>query len=68
LDQKLFTQYGRSNLEFSVAHAIHTGLVSHAEAGDEVLDLVKSHLAFYRESEPVDQERPSRPSRKRKQE
>jgi hypothetical protein len=65
--QKLFARYDRPNLEFSVAHAIHSGLVSNAEAGDEVLELVRSHLAFYRESDSVDPANPPELSDERKE-
>lgn len=47
----LFSKYDRANMDFAVAHAIHRGILTEAEVGTEVLDVLASHLAFYRERE-----------------
>jgi hypothetical protein len=49
--RSLFSKYDHSNLEFAVAHAIHRGLISEEEAGADVIEMIRSHLAFLREQE-----------------
>ena len=49
--RSLFSKYDHSNLEFAVAHAIHRGLISEEEAGADVIEIIRSHLAFLREQE-----------------
>ena len=49
--RELFSKYNRANINFAVASAIHRGLVTEAEAGSEVVELLGPHLAFLRERE-----------------
>lgn len=44
--RELFSKYDPSNREFAVAHAIHRGLVSKEEAGEDMLQALARHLAF----------------------
>jgi hypothetical protein len=46
--RELFGKYLEDNLEWSVALAIHRGLISEGEAGAEALAALERHLAFLR--------------------
>jgi hypothetical protein len=47
--RELFSKYDHSTVDLAVAQAIHRGLLSHEEAGADVIELLGSHLAFLRE-------------------
>jgi hypothetical protein len=49
--RSLFSKYDHSNLEFAVADAIRRGLISEVEAGADVIEMIRGHLAFLREQE-----------------
>jgi hypothetical protein len=49
--RELFSKYDHANIDFAVASAIHRGLLTEAEAGSEVVELLRSDLAFLRERE-----------------
>ena len=42
----LFSKHDQANAEFTVAHAIHCGVLSKEEAGADILEAVGRHLAF----------------------
>ena len=52
--RKLFLEYDHSNLDFAVAHAIHRGLITEEEAGADVIEMLRVHLAFLRDQEDHD--------------
>ena len=52
--RKLFLVYDHSNLDFAVAHAIHRGLITEEEAGADVIEMFRLHLAFLRDQEDHD--------------
>ena len=47
--RKLFSFYEQSNLDFAVAHAIHRGVLTEAEAGADAIEMLRVRLAFLRE-------------------
>lgn len=47
--RELFSKYESRNLELVVAHAIHRGLLSAEEAGEEVLRLLDKEMALFRD-------------------
>jgi hypothetical protein len=49
--RKLFSFYELPNLDFAVAHAIHRGLITEAEAGADTIEIIRAHLAFLRDHE-----------------
>ena len=49
--RKLFSFYEQSNLDFAVAHAIHRGVLTEAEAGADAIEMLRGHLAFLRNQE-----------------
>ena len=52
--RKLFLAYDHSNLDFAVAHAIHRGLITEEEAGADVIETFRLHLAILRDQEDHD--------------
>lgn len=48
--RQLFSKYDHSNLDFAVAHAIHRRVISETEAGADLLEILRPHLAFLRET------------------
>jgi hypothetical protein len=48
----LFSRYANSTLDLAVARAIHRGVVSLDEAGEDLLSALGSHLAFLKERDP----------------
>jgi hypothetical protein len=49
--RQLFSRYDSDNIDFAVASAIHRRVLTEAEAGAEMIELLASHLAFLREQE-----------------
>lgn len=49
--RELFVRYDRPSLMWSVAHALHRGVITPEEAGADVRELLARHLAFLREQD-----------------
>jgi hypothetical protein len=47
--RELFTKYADRNADMMVAYALHRGILTEIEAGPEIVELLRSHLAFFRE-------------------
>jgi hypothetical protein len=52
--RKLFSKYDPSNREFTVADAIHRGLITEEEAGADAIEMLRIYLDFLREREDND--------------
>jgi hypothetical protein len=50
--RELFSRYGHANVDLAVAQAIHRGLVSRDEVGDDLLNAMARHLALLQELDP----------------
>ena len=49
--RELFSKYGTSHIDFAVANAIHRGVLKREEVGDEVLEILATHIGVLRQQD-----------------
>jgi hypothetical protein len=52
--RRLFSKYDHSNRDFAVADAIRRGLITEAEAGGDVIEMLRNYLDFLRDRDNDD--------------